>query len=53
MDLMFQGCTSLVSLPKIDATKLTNSTTMFGYAYEDLPNLTTLGGFTGLKINLV
>ena len=53
MDLMFQGCTSLVSLPKIDATKLTNSTTMFGYTYEDLPNLTTLGGFTGLKINLV
>lgn len=51
----FRGCTSLVSLPKMDATNLTNSEsrTMFGYTYETLPNFTDFGGLTGLKIDLV
>ena len=45
---MFNSCTKLTSVARLDTSKCTNIEWMFGSCYS----LTDLGGFTGLKLNL-
>lgn len=46
---MFYGCHLITELPLFD---MSNCTTINGII-NDCPNLTTLGGFTGLQVNLM
>ena len=48
MDETFASCKSLVEIPKLDLSKTTTASATFIYN----SSLTTLGGFTGLKVNL-
>ena len=48
MNSMFSGCSSLTSVPLFDTS---NVTSMVGMFYM-CSSLTTLGGFTGLKVDL-
>ena len=45
---MLSGCRSLTSVPLFDTSNVTDMGSMF----YDCSSLTTLGGFTGLKVNL-
>ena len=45
---MFYNCTSLTSVPLFDTSNVTN----MGRMFDGCTSLTTLGGFTGLKVNL-
>ena len=45
---MFEYCRSLTSVPLFDTSNVTDMGSMF----YDCSSLTTLGGFTGLKVNL-
>lgn len=44
---MFLGCTALESLPELDFGNVRMADQMFGW--EELPNLTTIGGFKNFK----
>ena len=52
MGSMFYRCTSLTSVPLLDATSLTDADNMFGYDYFPLNKFTDFGGLTNLKVNL-
>ena len=48
MGNMFEGCKSLTSVPLFDTSKVTN----MGSTFRFCDSLTTLGGFTELKVDL-
>ena len=48
MFFMFQNCNLLTSVPLLD----TSNVTIMGSMFSGCSSLTTLGGFTGLKVNL-
>lgn len=48
MNFMFQNCTKLTSLPAFNVPKITNMSYVF---YYEIPNLTDVGGWIGLKTN--
>ena len=52
MNEIFSGCTSIISIPKLDATSLINAQYMFGYDWISLDNFTDFGGLTNLKVDL-
>ena len=51
---MFNGCTSLTSIPLIDFSELTSDSSSSNYlfGYSTLNNLTYLGGFKGLRVSI-
>ena len=48
MNQMFNGCSSLTSIPQLDTSNVIDVNRMF----DNCTALTTLGGFSGLKVNL-
>ena len=48
MNNMFRGCSNLTSLPAFNVPKVTNMSYMF---YNNIPNLTDVGGWIDLKCN--
>ena len=49
MDRMFKKCSSLNSIPLLDCSSITNTNDPF--EYDNLYNLTNLGGFKDLKVS--
>ena len=52
MDSMFVNCTSLVSLPSLNAQSLSMNQYSSFFAYTELPKLTDFGGLLNLKCSL-
>ena len=50
---IFQGCSKLVSIPLLDCSKVTSASSILNPSYYgDQVNLTYMGGFKNLKVNL-